>query len=121
MLSFFLTFALIALCIGAWLALVVRRGMEFKNLVSSGVQTQAAVTAKTMVRMGKKRRPALTYEFTDPRGTIQKRRVFVTDSVFANFQEGGAVPVVYLPDKPSVNALKSDVDDAKSALAKRSA
>jgi hypothetical protein len=46
--------------------------------------------------------------------------VYVTDSIYSRFEEGGAVSVVYLPEKPSVNALKSDVDDAKGALAKRS-
>ncbi|HEX5036329.1 MAG TPA: hypothetical protein VFX30_04150 [bacterium] len=118
MISFLLPFLLIALSIACWLFVVVKRGTEFKKLVASGVETLATITVKTTVRMGKKRRPALTYEFTDPTGTAHKRRVFVTNAVYERFQEGGAVPVVYLPEKASVNALKWDVEDAKGALTK---
>lgn len=119
MLSFLITFGLIGLSIGLWIFFVAKRGFEFKKLCESGLETKATIVTKTSVRVGKKRRPALTYEFNDPMGTTQRRRVYVTQAVYDLSQEGASTAVVYLPEKPSVNALKSDVDAARRALAKK--
>ena len=93
-----------------WVLLVMKRGKEFKQLIDSGVETPALVVKRrTFNRKGGRNR-ALTYEFTDPTGTTQRRRAFVTAKVFEASPEGTAVMIVYLPEKPSVSALKGDVE-----------
>jgi hypothetical protein len=99
-----------------WVLLVVKRGKEFKQLIASGVETPALVVERRTFNRKSGRSRALTYEFTDPTGTTRRRRAFVTSKVFEASPEGTAVTVVYLPEKPSVSALKGDVELLKKNL-----
>jgi len=115
MISFLAAFLPPVFFLVLWVLIIRKRGLEFRYLVQSGIETLAAVVKKLRLRSGG-RRTALVYEFADPKGAAHRRRVFVTREVYDSVQEGSPVAVMYLAKKPSVNALKSDVEQARKAL-----
>jgi hypothetical protein len=47
------------------------------------------------------------------------RRSVVSRELYDSLEVGSPVTVVYLPDRPSVSGLLSDVEDARRALERR--
>lgn len=97
-------------------AVMLRRGLEMKKLAQEGQSVQAIVIKKARVRRKGSNPPAITYEFQDSFGKTHQRRIFVSESFYERHQEGGTIEVVYLLDKPEVNAAKTLVEEVKKAL-----
>jgi hypothetical protein len=108
------------LLIGYALYAVVRRGFEMRRLATEGVETSGTVTRKVTFRgRGSHRRYQITYAYHDAFGREHSRRSVVSRELYDSLEVGSPVTVVYLPDRPSVSGLLSDVEDARRALERR--
>lgn len=101
---------------------VSKRGDELKQLCDRG---QAVVGKLTQLRKQRRSRTDddhyITYTFTSGGGIEYSRELKVSEYEFADYAEGQAVDVVYLPDDPNINALKTLVDQMRDAINQRSA
>ncbi|HKY63982.1 MAG TPA: DUF3592 domain-containing protein [bacterium] len=110
----FFGFMLLVLAIGA--VFVVRRGLEMKKLAQEGRPARARIVKKARVRRKGSNPASLTYEFQDGFGKLHRRRIFVSETVYAQHEEGGDLEIVYLLDKPEVSGAKYLVEEVKRAL-----
>jgi hypothetical protein len=108
------------LLVGYALYEVVRRGFEMRRLATEGVETSGTVTRKVTFRgRGSRRRYQITYAYHDAFGREHSHRSVVSRELYDSLEVGSPVTVVYLPDRPSVSGLRSDVEDARRALERR--
>lgn len=100
--------------------LVVKRGLEMKELCEHGVETTAQVVGKRSVRnsSSSSRQQKLVYRYTDGAGASHEHTSVVPWDVYDAHEEGGAIPVVFSSKRPAVSAPKYLVDQARAALGK---
>ena len=106
------------LFIGAFIAIVVHRGMQMKKLAHDGVVADGKVINKSR-RAGaqaKMSTPYLRYEFYAANGFRYERNVAVGENVYESHEEGDAIGVVYLKDNPKVSAARYMVNLSREAL-----
>lgn len=97
---------------------VVRRGFQMKDLANKGVVAQGKVIRKFKRTStgGRASHAYLRYEFFTPDGQRFERSIAVGEEVFKAHEEGGAIDVVYVPEKPTVNGAKYMVNLSREAL-----
>ncbi|HCN27355.1 MAG TPA: hypothetical protein DIT64_00895 [Verrucomicrobiales bacterium] len=108
------------LIVGAIIVLLVKRGLQFRELCEHGIETTGQVTGKRSVKAGSStsRRQKLVYRYTDSTGAAHEHTSVVTWDTYGRHDEGGPIEVVYSSKNPAVSAPKYLVDQAKSALGK---
>jgi hypothetical protein len=115
-----LLFALIPLLlIGYTVFRLVRRGLEMKQLAERGVKTTARIVNRQQfaTATGTRRNDRyLIYEYADERGVTHRHRSHVVSRDWLAAAEGDSIPIVYLPDKPSISAPHDVVENASKAL-----
>lgn len=113
------TIVVIAVIVTLFAGLAWRRGLQMRNLVSDGVETQAVILKKYRFR-GSSGVPTfrLRYSFSTGAGQKFEQTVSVTGSEAENYREGDNIKVTYLPDRPSISAASSMVALASQALKK---
>lgn len=101
---------LVVLAVVVWVVAFASRRKALKQLAASGVDANAKIVGKAIVYVTKSRKHTVTYEFRDPTGAVQKQSAYVTEDFYIRAEQGSPIAVVYLPEKPSVNALKGVVE-----------
>ena len=106
------------LFIAAFVAVVLHRGLQIKKLAHDGVVVEGKVINKSRRAgsQGKMSTPYLRYEFYAADGLRYEKNVAVGENVFESREEGDAIGVVYLEDKPKVNAARYMVNLSREAL-----
>jgi hypothetical protein len=61
---------------------------------------------------------SVKYEYRDPFGTRQTRKVLVTNDAWETLQDGGPIEIIYSQRRPKVSAPKYLVDVMKNANVK---
>lgn len=93
-------------------ALVVRRGLQFKQLLLDGVPAKGVVAKKIRFRG---RHLTLRYAYRDDAGRVHANKSLVTDDVWNAHEEGGSIDVVYSRSQPEISAPKYLVDRTRPA------
>lgn len=109
----------IALAIlAAIIAVIVRRGLQMKALAQNGVPGQAEIVLKHRRRTSAGHQTAgyLKYQFDAPLGQTLTNRIAVSEEIFARYEVGDPIEIVYLPDKPGINGAKYMVNLSRKAL-----
>ncbi len=108
--------ALIAI-VGAAVFLAVQRGKEIQSLAERGQMVRGRVVGRrarhSKASAGRNRRVKLAYDAPD--GSIHERWIAVTIGEWDALEEGKPVELVYLPEQPSVFAMRSLVNHARVA------
>lgn len=105
----------ILLAIGA---VIVRRGLQMKALAHGGVPGEAEIVQKHRRRTSPGHQTAgyLKYQFDTAQGHTLSNRVAVSEEIFSKYQVGDPIDIIYLADKPGVNAAKYMVNLSRKAL-----
>lgn len=111
-------FWMVAAIVLAFIAVMVRRGLQMKSLAHHGVLGKAEVVQKfrRRSRAGHQAAGFLKYRFETPGGLEFTNRIAVSEQVYNEYSEGQSIDVVYLPDKPSVNGARYMVNLSRKAL-----
>ncbi len=104
-----------SLIFGINLVLMIRRGMQFKQLASGGMAGKATILRKYR-RKNKSTR--LQYEFTAPTGEVLRHSSVVSKAQFESAREGGEIEIYFLLENPKINAPKYLIDAARQAIQK---
>jgi hypothetical protein len=112
------SFVIGVLIIAAIIAVFVHRGLQMKNLANKGVVGDGKVLEKlTRVNsQGGISSPYIRYEFRASNGLRYERKVSVGEEIYKSYEEGDHFDVVYLKNKPEVNAAKYMVNLSREAL-----
>ncbi len=96
----------------------VWRGLQMKALANSGVAGQAEVIQKTRRRSSPGHQAAgfIKYRFLTPDGKALTNRIAVSEKIYSEYDEGESIDIVYLPDRPGVNAARYLVNLSRHAL-----
>ncbi|MDH5345641.1 MAG: hypothetical protein OEW59_07750 [Gammaproteobacteria bacterium] len=102
----------------AIIAVWVHRGLQMKKLAHDGVPAAGKVIEKSRrsTQPGKMSTGYLRYEFYAGNGLRYERKIAVGETIYANHEEGDAIDVVYVPDKPEISAAKYMVNLSREAL-----
>ena len=102
----------------ALIAVWVWRGLQMKALANSGVLGQAEVIQKIRRRSSTGHQTAgyLKYRFLAPDGKALTRRIAVSEKIYTEYDEGESIDIVYLPERPRVNAARYLVNLSRKAL-----
>jgi len=104
-----------AACVAAFV--IVQRGGEVRALAERGQAVRGRVTGRqarhSKGSAGRYRRVKLAYD--GPDGTTHERWIAVTQSEWDSLEEGVPVDLVYLPERPSVFAMRTLVNQARAA------
>jgi hypothetical protein len=100
---------------GYALFVVVRRGLEWRELVEEGVDATAVVVRKRRYS----RTFQLAYEYVDPDGVRHSHHSMVVWDVFNRYEVGDEIPIVYARRRPRVSAPRYLVDASREALQRR--
>lgn len=97
----------------------VRRAYQMKALVEQGVEGVGRIAGKhrfrgAAVKRGSKR---LVYEFEGPDGRRYQGRFLASDTAYRDAEPGDELTIVYLPDRPWVNARKTLVEQTRRGFA----
>lgn len=113
-----MTWLIGGLIIVAIIVMVVRRGLQMKDLAHKGVVAKGRVVRKfrRTQAQGKHTSGYLEYEFTSALGQRHKRAIAVSEGVYGSHEEGDDIDVVYLPDRPQVNGARYMVNLSREAL-----
>jgi len=101
------------LLVGYTVYAIIRRGFEMRRLATEGVETTGTVTQKVIFRRG---RCQIKYAYYDSFGKDYHHTSLVSRELYDSLEVGSPVKVVYLPSRPSVSGLLSDVEHARRAL-----
>ncbi len=101
------------LLVGYAVYAIIRRGFEMRRLATEGVETTGTVTRKLLFR---RNRCQIKYAYCDSFGKDYHHTSFVSRELYDSLEVGSPVKVVYLPSRPSVSGLLSDVENARRAL-----
>jgi hypothetical protein len=104
------------LLVGYAVYATIRRGFEMRLLATEGVESIGTVIRKTTFRYN---RYQIKYAYQDSFGRDHHNAALVSREFYNNLEVGSPVKVVYLPRKPSVSALLSDVEVARRALGRK--
>lgn len=111
----------VVIIVVAMIAVLVWRGRQFGELARRGIDVQGTVVSKFRTHAKgpgwRGRRMAFTYR--GPDGVEYRRAASVSVGKWNEFEEGGPIQLVCLPDKPGVSAPKWLVEEARKALAGR--
>jgi len=120
MIEILVVFLLLVLIVGAIIVLLVKRGLQFRELCEQGVEITGQVISKRSVKPGPStsRRQKLAYRYTDSTGAAHEHTSVVTWDVYSRHDDGGPIAIVYSAKNPAVSAPKYLVDQARSALRK---
>jgi hypothetical protein len=105
------------LLVGYAVYVIIRRGFEMRWLATEGVESIGTVTRK--VAAFPLHRFQIKYAYQDSFGREHHNASFVSKDLYDSLEVGSPVRVVYLPRKPSVSGLLSDVEDARRALGRK--
>ena len=84
-----------------------------RRLATEGTETTGTVTRKLLFR---RNRCQIKYSYHDAFGREHHHASFVSRELYDSLEVGSPVEIVYLPSRPSVSGLLSDVEDARRAL-----
>jgi hypothetical protein len=101
------------LLVGYTVYAIIRRGFEMRRLATEGVETTGTVTHKVIFR---RNRCQIKYAYYDAFGKDYHHTSIVSRELYDSLRVGSPVKVVYLPSRPSVSGLLSDVENARRAL-----
>jgi uncharacterized membrane protein YdbT with pleckstrin-like domain len=101
------------LLIGYTVYWFVRRGFEMRRLTTEGVETTGTVTRKLLFR---RNRCQIKYVYQDQFGRKHHHAPMVSRELYDSLEVGSPIKVVYLPSRPSVSGLLSDVENVRRAL-----
>jgi hypothetical protein len=104
------------LLVGYAIYATIQRGFEMRLLATEGVESIGTVIRKTTFRHN---RYQIKYAYQDSFGREHHRASLVSRELYNSLEVGSPVRVVYLPRKPSVSGLLSDVEDARRALGRK--
>ncbi len=100
---------------GIWL--VVHRELQLKQLVRDGVDVTGVVVRPSG---GQHANPYyIRYRYRDGRGQEREHKIQVRQEFWANHPKGSRLAVVYSKSRPSISAVKYQVEQKRQALAKR--
>ena len=104
--------------VAAIIIFVMRRGLQMKDLAHKGVVGQGTVIKKFRQQStsGSMASPCLRYEFNSARGHRVENKITVAEEIYEAHEEGDEIDIVYLEDKPEVNAAKYMVNLSRKAL-----
>lgn len=94
---------------------VLRRGLQMKDLVHSGTPATAKIIRKRVYKLN----TYLLYEFKTLTGKRFRRSSLVSQEAFDSVQEGSDFEIVYLIKNPKVSGPKYLVEQSREALKKR--
>lgn len=119
-LSFLIGAIISVLLVGYAVYAIIRRGFEMRQLAIEGVETTGTVTRKLTFRgKGHLRRYQIKYAHHDAFGREHSRASLVSEELYNSLEVGDPVKVVYLPSRPSVSGLLSDVELARRVLERK--
>ncbi len=120
-LSFLIGAIIPVLLVGYAVYAIIRRGFEMRQLAIEGVETTGTVTRKmTFGGEGDSiRRYQIKYAYHDASGREHSRASLVSEELYDSLEVGDPVKVVYLPSRPSVSGLLSDVELVRRALERK--
>jgi hypothetical protein len=96
---------------------VVRRGLEFRQLVEDGVDASATVVSRRLFRNGSGNRAAtLRYRYQDALGRSHEYNSMVSRSIWEAHPEGSAFEIVYSRSRPALSAPRALVEPARKAM-----
>ncbi len=104
------------LLVGYAVYAIIRRGFEMRRLATEGVETTGTVIRKAGFGP---RRYQIKYAYHDASGKEYHHASLVSRELYHSLEVGSPVQVVYLPSRPSVSALLSDVELARRALERK--
>lgn len=100
---------------GIWL--VVHRELQLKQLVRDGVDVTGVVVRASG---GQHANPCyIRYRYRDGRGQQREHKIQVLQEFWANHPKGSRIALVYSKSRPSISAVKYQVEQKRKALAKR--
>ena len=111
-----LLFGLIPFAIfGGTLYVIVRRGLQMKQLLADGVETTGlgGRKARHCSSTGRMCHRYLRYEYHDSLGRAHTHQSLVPDEVWDAHMEGGSIDVVYSQRRPAVSAPKYLVEQVR--------
>ncbi|BCX03845.1 MAG: hypothetical protein KatS3mg053_1783 [Candidatus Roseilinea sp.] len=103
--------------VGYVIFVIIRRGLEMRRLATEGVETTGTVTQKVFFSRG---RCQIKYTYHDSFGRDYHRASLVSREIYDGLEVGSPVKVVYLPSRPSVSGLLSDVEHVRRGLGSKS-
>lgn len=114
-------FAIVALIFGAMIFVAVQRGLEMKELVEQGVETQGTIISKRSVTAPRTstRQQKLAYRYTDKQGGSHEHTSIVTYDAYDQYELGQPIAVIYSAKRPGVSAAKFMVDLARETMQKK--
>ena len=102
---------------GAGIWLVVHRERHLRQLVDDGVDVKGIVVRQSG---GQHANPYyIRYRYRDGRGQEREHKIQVMQDFWVNHQEGSLIAVVYSKSQPSISGVKYQVEQKRTALAKR--
>jgi hypothetical protein len=101
--------------------LVWWRGRQFKMLAERGVPVTGTVVRRFQSGKagGPERTKRITYSYRGPDGREYQRSASMTRGSWDQYEEGGPIELVCLPDDPGVSAEAGLVAAARTALARK--
>ena len=112
--GFWIGTAILVALIAVW----VWRGLQMKALANSGVVGQAEIIQKTRRRSSAGHQTAgfIKYRFLAPDGKALTNRIAVPEKIYSEYDKGESIDIVYLQDRPGVNAARYLVNLSRKAL-----
>lgn len=114
------TFAVVILIVIGMIGVVAWRGLQMRQLVTDGIETQASILKKVRFR-GKSGVPnyRIHYAFTTGDGKSCAGSIALTETEAEAYTEGGTIGVTYHPANPGNSASAATVALARQALQKK--
>jgi hypothetical protein len=100
---------------GIWL--VVHRERQLKQLVRDGVDVEGIVVRQS--GGGHANPYYIRYRYRDGRGQEREHKIQVIQEFWVNHPKGSPIAVVYSKSRPSISAVKYQVEQKRKAFAKR--
>ncbi len=104
-----------AVVFGSTIFVIIRRGLQMKQLVADGVETTGLILERSRdvrSRSGARHR-SLRYEYHDSLGRAHTHRSVVPDQVWKAHMEGGPIEIVYSQSRTAVSAPKYLIEQVR--------
>ncbi len=109
------------LIVAGLIVVVIRRGLQMKQLCADGVEATGVVTKKIQYATAKgaaRNDRWMAYEYRDAQGATHAHKSLVTAEFWNAHTEGGPIAIVYSQSRPAISAPRHLVEDARRALNK---